>query len=157
MVWQHTLKLLTQSIITPTPQLNQELLCWQNYEEEERGKSGQDKDRGGDFCPSEGRRDWWEDQRRKSTRMRKELVGWMQDSMVFLCLTIEAYINCFATFLQIHFMLLSSYLAATRAYCRFFWVPYCLRSATNIMSNNILQILVDKKWGWWLSSSNRCC
>ena len=44
-------------MITPTPQVNQERPCWHNYEEEEGGKAGQDEDRGGDFCHSEGRRD----------------------------------------------------------------------------------------------------
>ena len=42
-------------------------------------------------------------------------------------------------------MLLSYYLAATIAYCRFFWVPYCFQSATHINPDNILQLVVDKK------------
>ena len=62
MVWQHTLELLTQSPITPTPQVNQELPCWHNFEEEEGCKAGQEEDWGGDFCHSEGQRYRWEDQ-----------------------------------------------------------------------------------------------
>ena len=60
MVWQHTLNLLPQSLITSTPQFNQELPCWHNYEEEEGGKAGQDEDQCGDSCHSGCRRYWWE-------------------------------------------------------------------------------------------------
>ena len=41
-------------------------------------------------------------------------------------------------------MLLSSYLAATRAYCRFLRATYCFRSATNIKPDYILQLVVEK-------------
>ena len=102
-VWQYTIKSLPQLIIAPTPQVHQELPCWHNYEEKERGKLGQDEDQGGDFCHSEGRRDRREDQGGKIRRMRKELVGWMKVIMVLLCLTTEVYNNYFATSLKLHF------------------------------------------------------
>ena len=57
MVWQQTLESLPQLLITPTPKVNQEILCWHNCEEEEGGKAGQDEDWGGDFCHIEDQRD----------------------------------------------------------------------------------------------------
>ena len=60
-VWQHTIKSPPQLLITPTPQVNQELPCRNNYEEEEGGKSGQGKYLAEDFCHSVGRRNQWED------------------------------------------------------------------------------------------------
>ena len=67
-VWKHTLKSLTQLLITPTPQVNQELSCWKNYEEEEGFKAGKDEDWGGDFSHIESRRDQWEDQGGKNQK-----------------------------------------------------------------------------------------
>ena len=75
-VWRNTLEFLPQSLITTTPQVNQELPCWQNYEEDEGGKSGQDKYRGGNFCNSEVRRYWWEDQGEKKHKY-EEGDGWL--------------------------------------------------------------------------------
>ena len=48
---------------------------WHNYEEEARGKSGQDKDRGGVFCHSEGQRDRREDQGEKKWKDEEGAVG----------------------------------------------------------------------------------
>ena len=42
-------------------------------------------------------------------------------------------------------MLLSYYLAATRAYCRLFWVLYWFWNDTNINPYNILHLIVNKK------------
>ena len=39
-VWQHTIECLTQSLITTNPQVNQQLTCWHNYNEEKEGKGG---------------------------------------------------------------------------------------------------------------------
>ena len=64
----HNLESLPQPLIAPTPQVNQDLPCWHNCQEKERGKSGQDQDRGGDFCHSEGQRDRWEDQEDKNQK-----------------------------------------------------------------------------------------
>ena len=47
----------------------------------------------------------------KIRSMRKELVGWMQYSMVFLWLTTEVYINRLSDSLQLHFY------AAVILYC----------------------------------------
>ena len=41
-------------------------------------------------------------------------------------------------------LLLSSYLAATRGYCRFFRAPFCFWSAINTKPNHILWLVVDK-------------
>ena len=60
-VWQHTIKSLSKYLINTTPQVNQELLCWHNYEEEEGGKTGQYKYWGGEFYHSEGGINQWED------------------------------------------------------------------------------------------------
>ena len=50
----------------------------------------------------------------------------------------------FVTSLQIHYILMSSYLASAISYCIFF---SCLivSSAKNIKPNNILQLIFDKK------------
>ena len=61
--------------MTPTPQVNQELPCWHNYEYEGKWKVGQEEDWGEELFHSGGRRDQWEDQWGKNIRMRKELVG----------------------------------------------------------------------------------
>ena len=39
-------------------------------------------------------------------------------------------------------MLMSSYLASTRAYCRLVWVPYFFRSVKNIKPVDILWLIV---------------
>ena len=48
---------IANTIANHSPQVNQDIPCWGNYEEEEEGKAGQDEDWGGDFCHSEVRRD----------------------------------------------------------------------------------------------------
>ena len=47
---------------------------WNNYEAEEGGNVGQDKDWGGEFFHSEVQRDQWEDWGGKSRKMQKYLV-----------------------------------------------------------------------------------
>ena len=42
-------------------------------------------------------------------------------------------------------MLISSYLAATRAYNRFFWVPCCFQSMTTIKPDDIMRLVVVEK------------
>ena len=39
----------------------------------------------------------------------------------------------------------------------FSWVPYLFWSAKNSKSDDILRIVVDEKWRWWLYYSNGCC
>ena len=41
---QQTHEYLPQSLIYPTPQVNEEIPCWHNYKEEKQGKAGIDKD-----------------------------------------------------------------------------------------------------------------
>ena len=54
---QQIIQSLPHPLIDLTPQVNQELPCWRNYEEEEGDKAGKGEDRIGDFCHSEGWRD----------------------------------------------------------------------------------------------------
>ena len=75
MVWQNTLELLPQSLITTNPQVNQELPFCHNYKDEEGGKAGKDEDLGGDFCHSEGPRYRREDQGGEKQK-DEEGAGW---------------------------------------------------------------------------------
>ena len=75
-LWSHTIEWIPQPLITSNPQVNQELTCWQNYEEEEGVKSGQDEYWGGNLFQSEGQRYLWEYQGGKNQKY-EEGAGWM--------------------------------------------------------------------------------
>ena len=48
-------------------------------------------------------------------------------------------------FLTAPFFSVSSHLAVTRDYCRFFQAPFCFRSATNTKTNHILSLIFDEE------------
>ena len=75
-VWHHTLKLLPQLLITPTPQVNQDLPFWIITKRDEGSKAGQDQYQVGDLCHSEGWRDWWEYQWGKNQKDEGK-YGWL--------------------------------------------------------------------------------
>ena len=70
------LELKNSLIADHSPQVNHELSCWHNYEEEEGGQAAQEKYLGEEFCHSEGWRYRWEDQGGKMQK-DEEGSGWL--------------------------------------------------------------------------------